>query len=110
MPEFVLADGAVRFTQTARAVADASRELSSLREVRAVTADAVQRRACRLDQLIEELAHAPMRQPAWLRQALAEVADGGRLGTDASPARPDDRVRDARAAFHALAVRARPAA
>src|SRR5580693_8330234 len=42
MPEFVLADGAVRFTQAARAVADASRELSSLREVRAVTADAVQ--------------------------------------------------------------------
>jgi hypothetical protein len=78
MPEFVMADGAVRFTQAARAVADASRELGSLREVRAVTADAVQRRACRLDQLIDELAHAPMRQSAWLRQALAEVADGVR--------------------------------
>jgi very-short-patch-repair endonuclease len=78
MPEFVMADGAVRFTQAARAVADASRELGSLREVRAVTADAVQRRACRLDQLIEELAHAPMRQSAWLRRALAEVADGVR--------------------------------
>jgi very-short-patch-repair endonuclease len=78
MPEFVLADGAVRFTRAARAVADASRELSSLREVRAVTADAVQRRACRLADLVEELAHAPMRQSAWLRQALAEVADGVR--------------------------------
>jgi len=78
MPEFVMADGAVRFTQAARAVADASRELRSLREVRAVTADAVQRRACRLDQLIEELASAPMRGSAWLRRALAEVADGVR--------------------------------
>jgi hypothetical protein len=78
MPEFVMADGAVRFTQAARAVADASRELGSLREVRAVTADAVQRRACRLDQLIEELASAPMRGSAWLRRALAEVADGVR--------------------------------
>ena len=78
MPEFVLADGAVRFTRAARAVADASRELGSLREVRAVTAEAVQRRACRLDQLIEELAHAPVRQSAWLRRALAEVADGVR--------------------------------
>ncbi len=78
MPEFVMADGAVRFTRAARAVADASRELGSLREVRAVTADAVQRRACRLADLVEELAHAPMRQSAWLRRALAEVADGVR--------------------------------
>jgi hypothetical protein len=78
MPEFVLADGAVRFTRAARAVADASRELGSLREVRAVTADAVQRQCCRLADLSEELAHAPVRQSAWLRQALAEVADGVR--------------------------------
>ena len=78
MPEFVLADGAVRFTRAARAVADASRELGSLREVRAVTAAAVQRQCCRLADLSEELAHAPMRRSAWLRQALAEVADGVR--------------------------------
>jgi hypothetical protein len=78
MPELVMADGAVRFTRVARAVADASRELGSLREVRAVTASAVQRRACRLAELVEELAHAPMRGSAWLRQALAEVADGVR--------------------------------
>jgi len=78
MPKFVMADGAVRFTVAARAVADASRELGSLREVRAITADAVQRRCCRLADLAAELAHAPMRQSAWLRQALAEVADGVR--------------------------------
>lgn len=83
MPEFVMADGAVRFTLAARAVADAARELGSLRQVRAVTADAVQRRCCRLAELAEELAHAPMRGSAWLRQALAEVADGVRSVAEA---------------------------
>jgi hypothetical protein len=78
MPEFVFADGAVRFAEAARAVADAARELDSFREVRAVAADALQRRRCRLDQLAGELAHAPVRRSAWLRQALAEVADGVR--------------------------------
>ena len=82
MPEFVFTDGAVRFADAARAVADAARELASFREVRAVAADAVQRRRCRLDQLIGELAHAPMRQSAWLRQALAEVADGVRSAAE----------------------------
>ncbi len=76
MPEFVFTDGAVRFAEAARAVADAAREAGSFREVRAIAADAVQRRRCRLDQLVEELAHAPMRQSAWLRRVLAEVADG----------------------------------
>jgi very-short-patch-repair endonuclease len=78
MPEFTMADGAIRFTLAARAVADAARELGSFREMRAVTADAVQRRRCRLDELTEELAHAPIRHSAWLRRALAEVADGVR--------------------------------
>jgi hypothetical protein len=78
MPEFVMADGVVRFTLAARAVADASRELRSLREVRAVTADAVQRNCCRLADLSEELAQAPRRHSGWLREALEEVADGVR--------------------------------
>jgi hypothetical protein len=82
MPEFVFTDGAVRFADAARAVADAARELGSFREVRAVAADAVQRRRCRLDQLVGELAHAPMRQSAWLRQALGEVADGVRSAAE----------------------------
>ena len=56
MPEFVFTDGAIRFAEAARAVADAARELGSFREVRAVAADAVQRRRCRLDQLTGELA------------------------------------------------------
>ena len=82
MPEFVFTDGAIRFTEAARAVADAARELRSFREVRAVAADAVQRRRCRIDQLADELRHAPVRQSAWLRRTLAEVADGVRSAAE----------------------------
>jgi hypothetical protein len=78
MPEFVFTDGAIRFAEAARAVADAARELGSFRDVRAVAADAVQRGRCRIDQLADELRHAPVRQSAWLRRTLAEVADGVR--------------------------------
>jgi hypothetical protein len=63
-------------------VADAAREMGSFREVRAVTADAVQRRRCRIDQLADELRHAPVRQSAWLRRTLAEVADGVRSAAE----------------------------
>ena len=63
-------------------MADAARELGSFRDVRAVAADAVQRRRCRVDQLAEELAQAPVRQSAWLRRALAEVADGVRSAAE----------------------------
>ena len=82
MPEFVFTDGAIRFAEAARAVADAARELQSFREVRAVAADAVQRRRCRIDQLADELRHAPVRQSAWLRRTLAEVADGVRSAAE----------------------------
>jgi very-short-patch-repair endonuclease len=82
MPEFVFTDGSVRFAEAPRAVADAARELGSFREVRAVAADAVQRRRCRIDQLAEELAHAPVRGSAWLRRVLAEVADGVRSAAE----------------------------
>lgn len=82
MPEFVFTDGAVRFVDAARAVADAARELGSFRDVRAVTADAVQRRRCRIDQLADELRHAPVRHSAWLRRTLAEVADGVRSAAE----------------------------
>jgi len=82
MPEFVFTDGAIRFAEPARAVADAARELRSFREVRAVAADAVQRRRCRIDQLADELRHAPVRQSAWLRRTLAEVADGVRSAAE----------------------------
>jgi hypothetical protein len=78
MPEYVCGDGPVRFTMVARAIADAARELDSFRDFRAVVADAVQQRHCKIDVLARELAGTPMRHSGWLRRALAEVADGVR--------------------------------
>jgi hypothetical protein len=78
MPEFIMASGAIRFTLAARAVADAGQQLSSFRDCRAVAAGAVQRRRCTLDDLANELAGMPRRYSGWLREALAEVADGVR--------------------------------
>ncbi len=77
-PGCVCVDGPVEFTMVARAIADAARELRSFRDFRAVLADSVQRRLCKLDVLARELADTPRKQSSWLRQALAEVADGVR--------------------------------
>jgi hypothetical protein len=78
MPEYVLVDGPVQFTMVARAIADAAREVPSFRDFRALLADSVQRRRCKIDVLARELADTPRKQSSWLRQALAEVADGVR--------------------------------
>lgn len=66
----------MRFALAARAVADAARQLSSLRDVRAVTSDAVQLGRCSVSQLAGELAQGPVRGAAVFRSVLAEVADG----------------------------------
>lgn len=78
MPEYVCVDGPVEFTMVARAIADAAREVPGFREFRALLADSVQRRLCKVDSLARELADTPRRQSSWLRRALAEVADGVR--------------------------------
>jgi len=78
MPEYVLVDGPVQFTMVPRAIADAAREVPSFREFRALLADTVQRRRCKIDVLTRELAGTPRKQSSWLRRALAEVADGVR--------------------------------
>jgi hypothetical protein len=78
MPEYVLVDGPVTFTMAARAIADAARELQSFRAFRALVADSVQGRFCKVDVLGRELADTPRRQSGWLREALEEVADGVR--------------------------------
>lgn len=83
MPERVCVTGAVEFTMVARAVADAARELRTLRDFRALVADCVQRRFCSVDVLARELAGTPRKQSGWLRQALAEVADGVRSVAEA---------------------------
>ena len=78
MPEYVCVDGPVKFTMPPRAIADAARELPSFRDFRALLADSVQRRRCKIDVLARELANTPRKQSSWLREALKEVADGVR--------------------------------
>lgn len=76
MPREVNCDGLVRFAVPARALVDACREVAGSREMRALVAAAVQQGRCRIDALRGELERAPVRHSAWLRRALAEVADG----------------------------------
>jgi hypothetical protein len=76
MPDRISSVGPVRLVPAARAVADTARQLTSLRDVRAVAADAVQRGRCTLAQLASELATGPIRGSAKFRSVLAEVAEG----------------------------------
>ena len=82
MPRCVCYAGPVQYTLPERAVADAARALRSFREVRALVADAVQQRQCRIELLQEELADGPVRGSAWLRRALGEVTGGIRSGAE----------------------------
>jgi hypothetical protein len=82
MPAPVCYKGVVQYALPERALADATRELHNFREVRALVADAVQRRRCRLDVMQEEVARGPRRGSAWLRRSLAEVSGGIRSGAE----------------------------
>jgi very-short-patch-repair endonuclease len=82
MPAPVCYQGVVQYALPERALTDAARELHSFRQVRALVADAIQQRYCRLDVLQEELAQGPRRGSAWLRRSLAEAADGIRSGAE----------------------------
>jgi hypothetical protein len=82
MPGFY-ATGAVRFAIVARAVADASRQFASLDDVRAVVAEAVQKRACTIGEIGLELGSGPSQDTVHLRTALAEVRDGIRSVAEA---------------------------
>jgi very-short-patch-repair endonuclease len=82
MPRFVVDDG-VRVVLPARAVADTARALSSLRDVRAVVADAVQAGRCPIRLLADELDDGPRRHSALLRRAITEVREGVRSVTEA---------------------------
>jgi very-short-patch-repair endonuclease len=83
MPPIPLHVGPVRVALPARAVADTARALPSLRDVRAVVADAVQSRRCPIFLLADELQEGPRRGSALLRQAIAEVEDGIRSVAEA---------------------------
>ena len=83
LPAGFCVERAARFAFVPRAVADAVRPMTDLADVRAVVAEAVQRRRCSILHLAEELAAGPVNGSALLRQALAEVADGVRSVAEA---------------------------
>ena len=76
LPARVWQLGPLQYALPARAVADAVRDLTSLRDVRAMVADAVQRGHCTVPNLSEELSHGPDRGSNLFREALTDVADG----------------------------------
>ncbi len=82
MPERTWQVGPVRYALLPRAVADAVRDMTSLRDVRATVADAVQRGNCQVPDLAAELSAGPNAGSALFRQALADVADGIRSAAE----------------------------
>jgi very-short-patch-repair endonuclease len=82
MPERVHAFGPIRYAPAPRAVGDTVRGLASLRDVRAVVADAVQRRLCEVQELSAELNAGPNQGSALFREALTDVADGIRSAAE----------------------------
>ena len=59
MPSQIRTTGQIRFAAPGRAVADAVRGLTKLRDVRAVVSEAVQKRVCSIRALRTELMRAP---------------------------------------------------
>jgi hypothetical protein len=82
MPDRVYDFGPIRFALAPRAVADAVRDLTSLRDVRAMVAEAVQRRQCDIQELSVELNAGPKAGSALFREALGDVAEGIRSAAE----------------------------
>ena len=82
MPTRIWEAGPVRYVMPPRAVADTVRVLTSLRDVRAVLADAIQRRKCTIKDLITELDAGPNAGSVLFREALADVTDGIRSAAE----------------------------
>jgi hypothetical protein len=82
MPARIWEAGPVRYVPASRAVADAVRAMTSLRDVRAVVADAVQRDRCTIKTLATELSQGSAKGSMLFREALADVADGIRSAAE----------------------------
>ena len=82
MPDRAYKFGPIRYAPAPRAVADTVRAQTSLRDVRAVVADAVQRGTCTVPDLSLELAAGPRAGSALFREALSDVADGIRSAAE----------------------------
>jgi len=85
MPSRTWQVGPVHYALLPRAVADAVRDLTSLRDVRAIVADAVQRGHCQVPDLMAELTAGPNKGSALFREALTDVADGIRSEAESAP-------------------------
>ncbi|MBV9444470.1 MAG: hypothetical protein JO345_01010 [Streptosporangiaceae bacterium] len=83
LPAQFTVTGRVRFAGRARAVADAARGFTRFDDVRAVVCEAVQRRACTMQDLIDELEAGPIAGSALLREAIAEIGDSVRSVAEA---------------------------
>ncbi len=83
MPGRIWQAGPLRYAAPPRAVADAVRDMTSLRDVRAVVADAVQRGHCGVLDLYDELIAGSNKGSTFFREALTDVADGIRSAAEA---------------------------
>ena len=83
MPDRVFTVGPIRMVPPARAVADAARGMTSLADVRAVVAAAVQLGTCTPGVLAAELQAGPVQGSALLRTAVSDVCDGIRSSPEA---------------------------
>jgi hypothetical protein len=83
MPAEVRTSGVVRYAPAARAVADAARLLTDIRDVRAVVADAIQHGRCSPEAVVAELKQGPLQNSAKLRSVLSEIAAGVRSVAEA---------------------------
>jgi hypothetical protein len=83
MPGSLYTTGPIRFTDPARAVADAARAMTRFSDVQALVCEAVQRGRCALEELAAELNDGPKAGTRWYRLALAEVGDGIRSSAEA---------------------------
>jgi hypothetical protein len=83
MPRSVYRTDLVRFTEPARAVADAARFFTRFDDVRAVVSEALLRGKCTLDELSRELAVGGLARSALFRRALEEADDGVRSVAEA---------------------------
>jgi hypothetical protein len=83
MPEQYYSTGRIRFASLPRAVADATRGMTRLSDVRAVVAESVQYGRCSLEALVMELNQGPVAGSRLYRIALGEIGDGIRSAAEA---------------------------
>jgi hypothetical protein len=83
MPDRIWGRVGIQYALAPRAVADAVRWMSNLRDVRAVVSDAVQRERCTLGALVDELNAGPRRGSALFRRVLEEAIGGSRSVAEA---------------------------